>query len=151
MSTKGRLKRCFPGPAVAVPVDIFNNAGFQSTVTSTLAKMSSQQAVEMIPTARKASQDHSENRDTTNPQLVTDFLMSYLEAVGSPVSVPKIWKNTRDEVLWSTGLLPWHRSPVWLLTRVAIQTTFSRLAGSRNYYKEFMVFLVAEQIGRAHV
>lgn len=149
MSTKGRLKRCFPGPAVAVPVNIFNNAGFQSTVTSTLAKMSSQQAVEMIPTARKASQDHSENRDTTNPQLVTDFLMSYLEAVGSPVSVPKIWKNTRDEVLWSTGLLPWHRSPVWLMTRVAIQTTFSRLAGSRNYYKEFMVFLVAEITAKA--
>ncbi|OIW24951.1 hypothetical protein CONLIGDRAFT_690616 [Coniochaeta ligniaria NRRL 30616] len=139
MSTKGRLKRCFPGPAVAVPVDIFNNKGFQSTLTSTLAKMSSQQAIEIIPTARKASQDHSENRDTTNPQLVTAFLMSYLEAVGSPVSVPKIWKNTREE----------HRSPVWLLTRVAIQTTFLRLAGSRNYYKEFMVFLMAELTAKA--
>jgi hypothetical protein len=149
MSTKGRLKRCFPGPAVAVPVDIFNNAGFQSTVTSTLAKMSYQEATEMKSTTRKAGQTLTENRDTTNPQLVTDFLMSYLEAVGSPVSVPKVWKNTREEVMWSTGLLPWHRSPVWLLTRVAMQTTFSRLAGPRNYYKEFMVFLVAELTAKA--
>ena len=111
--------------------------------------MSHQEATEMKSTTRKAGQHHTENRDTTNPQLITEFLMSYLEAVGSPVSVPKIWKNTREEVMWSSGLLPWHRSPVWLLIRVAMQTTFSRLDTSRDYYKEFMVFCMAKVTAQA--
>ncbi|KAJ9131694.1 Phosphate system positive regulatory protein PHO81 [Coniochaeta hoffmannii] len=149
VTTRGRLKRCFPGLAVAVPIATFNDSGFRSTVCNTLAKMSHQEATEMKSTTRKAGQHHTENRDTTNPQLITEFLMSYLEAVGSPVSVPKIWKNTREEVMWSSGLLPWHRSPVWLLIRVAMQTTFSRLDTSRDYYKEFMVFCMAKVTAQA--
>lgn len=149
MSTQGRLKRCFPGPAVAVPIEIFSVAGFQPTIAATLAKMSHQKAADMIPSARKAGQYHLEYRDTTDPRLATEFLMSYLETLGHAASVPKVWKNTREEVLWSTGRLAWHRSPVWLLTRVAMQTTFSRLAEARNTYKKFMVFFMADIAAKA--
>jgi hypothetical protein len=129
--------------------DVFSDAGFQSTVAKTLTKMSHQEAVQAKPTATKAGQTFVECRDTTNPHMLTEFLVSFLEAIGSRVSVPRIWKNTRDEVLWSTGVLPWHRSPLWLLTRVAMQTTFSGLNPARDYYKEFMVVFMAKAIAQA--
>lgn len=66
----------------------------------------------------------------------------------APVDVSRLWKNTREEVMWLNALLPWQRSPGWILLRVAIQLTFARLAGSRNpsadYYKTFMVFLLGK-------
>ncbi|KAB5554451.1 hypothetical protein GE09DRAFT_1173514 [Coniochaeta sp. 2T2.1] len=144
MSTKGRLKRCFPGPAIGVPVTAFNEPGFQTTVAETLAKMSFQDATEMKATAKKAGQSHIEIRDTNSPELITDFLMSFLESVGQPVSVQRIWKNTREEVLWSNTLLPWRRSPVWLLTRVALQTTSHRLSGSGTVYKQLIVIFLTD-------
>lgn len=152
MTTKGRLRRYFPGPAMAVDLDTFNESGFQSALAHTIAKMSHQVAAEMKPKADKAGQVHFEDRDTTNPKLVTEFLMSFLEAVGHPVSVPRIWKNTREEVLWSSGLVPWRRSSVWLLTRVAIQVAFSRSARASDYYKEFMIFFMVRilDLAREH-
>ncbi|OIW23551.1 hypothetical protein CONLIGDRAFT_693443 [Coniochaeta ligniaria NRRL 30616] len=149
MSTKGRLRRYFPGRAIAVPIDVFNSVEFQSTLTNTLAKMSHQEATEMKATANKAGQSHIETRDVTSPHLVTEFLMSYLEAVGTQVSVARIWKNTREEVLWSNALLPWRRSPVWLLARVAMQTAFLRLTGTESYYKGFMIWFMAEITAQA--
>ncbi|KAB5525653.1 hypothetical protein GE09DRAFT_1257349 [Coniochaeta sp. 2T2.1] len=151
MSTKGRLKRCFPGPGIGVPVPAFNEPGFQTTVAETLAKMSFQDATEMKATAKKAGQSHIEIRDTNSPELITDFLMSFLETVGQPVSVQRIWKTTREEVLWSNTLLPWRRSPVWLLTRVALQTTSRRLSGSGTVYKQLIVVFLTDLLAAALV
>lgn len=149
MSTKGRLKRCFPESAIDVPLDVFNTVEFQSTLAATLTRMSHQEVIEMQPTAKKAGQQHVESRDTTNPKAITDLLMSFLEAVGTPASVFNLWKHTREEVSWSNRLLPWRRSPMWLLTRVALQTTFSRLSPSKNHYKEFMIYFMARIVSFA--
>lgn len=137
---------------MAVPLNVFNDAGFQTTLTQTLVKMSRQEAPEMKATARKSGNQQYENRDTNNPKLVTEFLMSYLQASGNTISVARTWKNTREEVLWSNGSAPWRRSPVWLLSRVAMQVTFSRLFPSGDHYKEAMVFFMAQILNpaRAH-
>jgi hypothetical protein len=146
--TKGRLRRSFPGPAVALTIDAFEQPGFQTTVAHTLAKMSHQPAVETKPKARKAGRMHDENRDTTHPKMITELFMGFLGPVGAPADVPRLSKNTREEVMWLDTLLPWRRSPLWMLLRVAMHLGFSRLAGPGNpsagYYKTFIVFLMTK-------
>ncbi|KIW67539.1 hypothetical protein PV04_06783 [Phialophora macrospora] len=156
LTTKGRLRRSFPGPALALTIDAFDQPDLQATIAHTLAKMSHQPAVDTKPKARKAGHMHDEDRDTTHPKIVTELFMGFLSPIGKPVDVLHLWKNTREEVMWHNALLPWRRSPVWMLLRVAMQLTFSRLAGSRNpptdYYKTFMVFLLGKvlRLARQH-
>ncbi|KAK1990734.1 hypothetical protein LX36DRAFT_737974 [Colletotrichum falcatum] len=157
ITTIGRLRRTFPGVGVAVGLDKFNDAGFKETLAATLAKMSSQPAPDTQPRAKKARQLHDESRDTTNPKMVTELLYAFLQASGNPLKTERIWKNTRDEVNWSSCLLPWRRSPTWLLVRVCLQLVFGRLAvqagrSENNLYKTFMAFMMAEvlSIGLHH-
>ncbi|KLJ08813.1 hypothetical protein EMPG_15752 [Blastomyces silverae] len=148
MTTKGRLRRSFPGPAFSLSIDKFQAPGFQATVSRTLAKMSFQPAAETMPKVKKARQMHDETRDTVHPKIVTELFTGILRSVGQPVDVSRVWKNTREEVLWRDALLPWRRSPLWLFVRVAMQLVFSRetkvASGPLvNLYKEFMVFLMS--------
>lgn len=155
MSTSGRLRRCFPGPAVSIPINMFDDAEFQSTLANTLSKMSMQPAIGMIPTVRKSRNNVQEIRDTTHPGLVTEFLVSVLGSFSSAVDIPRIWKHTREEVLWQNALFPWRRSPLWLLMRVMIQLQFVRAhvntdthsVGARSY-KLFMIHLLATFLDR---
>lgn len=154
MNTKGRVKRAFPGPAVAVSATTFNDTGFQEMLAETLATMSVQVVDEMLAKAKKAGQKQNETRDTTNPAMLTEFLATLLQAMGNAVAVPRLWKHTREEVMWSGGLRPWQRSPVWLLARVAMQTTFAATSASKrgtgaDLYKDFMAFFMAELLGAA--
>lgn len=153
LTTKGRLRRSFPGAAVALSANVFENPSFQETAALTLARMSHQPAVETKPKSTKAGRMHDESRDTTHPKMVTELFMGFLTAIGAPVNVSRLLKNTREEVMWLDTLLPWRRSPVWMLLRVAMQLTFSRLAGSENisagYYKVFMIFLMANVLRRS--
>lgn len=87
---------------------------------------------------------HDELRDTTNPAMVSELFMGVLTGVGSPISVPSISKNTRDEVLWKQAEAPWRRSPMWMLIRVSMQLVVSRSSdGSHALYKEIMVFIMS--------
>ncbi|CAG8972326.1 hypothetical protein HYALB_00001729 [Hymenoscyphus albidus] len=149
ITTKGRLRRSFPASACVVNQVIFNEDGFQATLAQTIAKMSHQAAPDMQPKVRKARQQHNENRDATHPRLVTEHLMSFLMASGTPTNVSTIWKNTREEVMWKDSFLPWRRSPMWLLIRVAMQLQFSR-QGSNDLYKAFMVFFLAHVLRLSH-
>lgn len=142
-STRGRLRRTFPGAAVSLDLRDFQQDGCQETIAKTLAKMSSQAAAGMQPQARKAGRDHDEDRDTTHPAMVSELFLGFLRAFGEEVDVPVILKHTREEVMWSDSRSPWRRSPMWLLIRVTLQLVFSRSAtGSRDVYKEFMVVLM---------
>ena len=81
------------------------------------------------------------------------FVMGLLAPVGIPVAASHIQKNTRDEVMLRDSLLPWRRSPLWLLTRVVMQLECGRLcsstATSDNLYKTFMVFLMSRVLHMA--
>ncbi|KAG0649292.1 hypothetical protein D0Z07_4347 [Hyphodiscus hymeniophilus] len=87
ITTKGRLRRSFPGPALSVDMQIFEQISLQATMAHTLAKMSHQSAVGTQPKAMKAGQMHDEDRDTTHPKLVTELFMGFLR---SPISVAEV-------------------------------------------------------------
>jgi len=79
--------------------------------------------------------------------------MGYLKAVGKPVKVKKMWKNTREEVMWFDRRSPWRRSPLWLLVRVSMQLVFSRSTAKSTFkgdlYKTFMVFFLSRLLDLA--
>lgn len=152
--TKGRLRRFFPASAFVVSHEIYDEEGFQKAFSATVAKMSHQVAPDTRPKVKKAGQQHIEDRDTTHPRVVTDHLMSFLRTAGKPFHMQGVWKNTREEVLWLDTKGAWHRSPMWLLARVAIQLWFSRMAtasDSPHYlYKSFMTFFLARILESVH-
>ncbi|KAJ3495913.1 hypothetical protein NLG97_g3045 [Lecanicillium saksenae] len=72
MSVNGRLRRSFPASGVALPLDAFDD-GLCATLAATLSKLSVQSVPGTTPRARKATQMHDEERDTTDPKIVTTF------------------------------------------------------------------------------
>ncbi|KAH7240809.1 uncharacterized protein BKA55DRAFT_705615 [Fusarium redolens] len=145
MTTKGRLIREFPATATEISAEDFNSRSFQDVLTRTLVKMSHQAVAEMQPKVRKAQQMHNEERDTTDPRIVTELLTSFLRGAGTPGEIKTIQKRTREEVSWNNGRGPWTRSPLWLLLRVGLQLTMTcHPQGSSDLYKRFMVFLIAQ-------
>ncbi|KAF2835464.1 hypothetical protein M501DRAFT_432682 [Patellaria atrata CBS 101060] len=151
ITTKGRLRRSFPGPAFSVNVETFKQPELLATVAHTLTKMSHQRAVETMPKATKAGRKHDEDRDTSHPIIITELFMAFLRPFAEPVVVSYLWKNTREEVMWLDSLLPWRRSPTWLLIRVAMQLIFSRSSErSRDLYKTFMLFCMSNILELSH-
>ncbi|RDA87621.1 hypothetical protein CP532_3820 [Ophiocordyceps camponoti-leonardi (nom. inval.)] len=149
-NTHGRLVRRFPATAVSIPEKVFKDPSFQLVLAKTMVKMDSQSVWEMKPKVLKARQKHEEDRDTTDPHIVTELLMSFLKGMGKPVEVKSLCKNTREQVMWSDSKLPWRRSELWLLIRVSLQLTMRRTSGdSEEVYKSFMVFLLALFLGVA--
>ncbi|KAK0763454.1 hypothetical protein N5P37_002831 [Trichoderma harzianum] len=143
MGTIGRLQRRFPASAISIPIKRFRENGFVQAFTDTLEKMSCQEVAEVKPKISKKGESQIEERDTTDPFLVTDFLHAVLSAFSKDtIPASSISKNTREEVVYNNASLPWHRSPVWLLIRVTLQLHFERLHSDRLLYKEFMVFLM---------
>ncbi|KAI9896164.1 hypothetical protein N3K66_008336 [Trichothecium roseum] len=148
MSTKGRLRRSFPGSALSIPSAVFEKAEFQRTLASALASMSWEAVTGTQPKTKKAGQEHDEKRDTTHPKMVTEFLVTFLLAHGgSQVSSIVIGKNTREDVVYKDALIPWRRSPWWLFVRVTVQLVLNRLitneGDAKDLYKHFMIFFMA--------
>ncbi|TGJ86351.1 hypothetical protein E0Z10_g2449 [Xylaria hypoxylon] len=145
MGNAGRLQRAFPGCAIAVPREEVQKPAFLRTISETLATMSHQPAYGTTPKVKKAGQMHQEDRDTTHPKMVTELLAAYLRSVGDMVEVSSILKNTREAVLWKDARSPWHRSALWLLTRVALELFFSRRESdlaTADTYKNYMLLFM---------
>jgi cysteine synthase len=104
MTTKGRLIREFPATVTEVSAKDFNNSSFQEVLTKTLVKMSHQAVAEMQPKVKKAQQMHNEERDTTDPRIVTELLTSFLRGAGTPGEIKAIHKRTREEVSWNNSI-----------------------------------------------
>ncbi|KAH4108552.1 hypothetical protein HBI25_111470 [Parastagonospora nodorum] len=150
--TKGRLKRVFPALASRIPVVQMQKEQLRKTVASTIAKLTTQEALGFQPKVHKACVAHDEARDTTNPAMVTDWFMNLTAAMGDPIDTVRIMKHTREEVLWQKGK-PWRRSPLWLLLRVSLQLLFSSNAGESHptseLYKAFMIILLSNLLQSA--
>ncbi|KAJ9318556.1 hypothetical protein DTO271D3_1218 [Paecilomyces variotii] len=146
-STVGRLQRQFPGPSFMMDRATFNAPGLQNTIAQTLATMSHQSVAGTKPKVKKARQKHDEDRDTTNPKMVTEFLAAFLRPCAAMFDSLQIHKNTREEVLWLDSRFPWRRSPLWLLVRVALQVILRRLCRrdgiSDDIYKHYMVYYMS--------
>lgn len=148
MSSVGRLVRTFPGTASKLSKDLMQDETFRHSLAYTIAKMTTQMAPGTQPRVRKNGTMIDENRDTTHPEIVSDWLMQYISALGESTSTLRISKNTREETLWSDCKHPWRRSPLWLLVRVTLQLLFTRLQAATQHiqglYKATMVQLLSQ-------
>ena len=146
MRSTGRLIREFPGVASRIPVEIMQDDAFRKSLAYTIAKMTTQAAPGTQPQVMKHGQLINENRDTTHPMVVTEWLINYIAAVGNSTTAVRISKNTREDVLWNHSYLPWRRSATWLLIRVTLQLLFSRqeviARPLHGLYKAFVVQLL---------
>ncbi|KAL4944048.1 hypothetical protein BDV06DRAFT_220625 [Aspergillus oleicola] len=151
-SNKGRLQRQFPGLTLSIKSAAFKEASFLDTIAQTLAKMSHQYVAGTKPKVKKAQQEHEEDRDTTDPKMVTELFTAFLRPRATVVDSLQVHKYTREEVLWNRGRLPWRRSPLWLLIRVTLQLAIRRLCQSKgtygDIYKHFMLYYMSFVLNR---
>ncbi|OJA14087.1 hypothetical protein AZE42_07939 [Rhizopogon vesiculosus] len=142
MGAKGKLICSYPGPAIAVANTIVGNPTFPPELANFLVHMD-QDVLDAAATRTKAKSTVLEQRETTHPRYITELLTGILRGLGSIADVPRIRKRIGDDVLWDKAKLPWRRSPLWLVIRVALQTTLERSAlAGRIMYKSFMLFFM---------
>ncbi|KAF8555161.1 hypothetical protein OG21DRAFT_1439060 [Imleria badia] len=141
MTTKGKLICSYPGPAIEVPNAVFEDDSFLSELANFLVHMNDD-ILDAAPTNRKAQSTVIETRDTTHPRYVTELLVGILRSVGRPADIVRIAKRIGDDVTWNNSKLPWRRSSLWLLIRVAIQTSLDRSTVEHDTYKQFMLFFM---------
>lgn len=146
IACEGKLQCSYPGPIVAVKLPEVKDLTFITEFSSFLEQMNREELEEAMPTVSKGGSKHVETRDTAHPKFITEMLTSILRGIGQPVNIERLHKRIADDVVWKDANLPWRRSPLWLVVRVALQTTLDRSAEGQYYsqYKAFMVFLMAE-------
>ncbi|KAH8992967.1 hypothetical protein EDB92DRAFT_1796839 [Lactarius akahatsu] len=137
MSTDGKLLCSYPGPAVEVSSEIFSNECFLRELASFLVQMDVD-VLDSTATAVKAGSTIREVRESAHPRYISELLVGILRGLGQPASVDRITKRIGDEVLWKDAYKPWRRSPLWLVIRVALQTSLDR-----DLYKTFILFFLA--------
>jgi hypothetical protein len=147
ISTLGRLRRQFPGPCFSLAQRTFDEPDLRNTIAQTLAKMSHQSAPGTRQKVWIAGHEHDEDRDTIDPKMVTGLFTAFVRPLCVVVESLRIHKNTREEVLWLDSRLPWRRSGLWLLIRVALQLGFRRLCPSavesQDIYKHFIIYYMS--------
>jgi len=150
MKTTGRLRCSYPGPVIAVGIETAMDPTFVENLALFLEKMDTEQLKQVVPVTQKAGSDVPEIRDTNNPMFITGMLSGILRGLGRSFESTglRIQKNIRDDVLWDNARAPWRRSPLWLLLRVALQTTL-RKGEDHGLYKAFMAYFMADVLERA--
>ena len=139
MTVQGKLICSYPGPAVELPLNVAQSPAFVEQLVSFLLHMDVDRLPEAEPTTVKAGSRVPETRGTTHPRYISQLLIMILRGMGKEATVNRITKRIADDVCWSGAEKPWRRSSLWLVLRVAIQTS----ADSRETYKAFMVFFQA--------
>ena len=124
--------------------DRIADTSFLKPLAELLVKLDAETPEEILPTTTKADSKVIEVRDTAHPRFVTELLTGILRAVGQPLNIPRIYKHTRDDVLWKSALRPWRRSPLWLVLRVALQTSLMRNDDEEPHvrYKSLILFFM---------
>ncbi|KDR74247.1 hypothetical protein GALMADRAFT_141321 [Galerina marginata CBS 339.88] len=136
MGVKGKLICSYPGPAVELPLNVAQDPKFVEQLSSFLFNMDVDLLPDAAATTTKAGSTVPETRGTTHPRYITQLLIMILHGMGQEAKVKRIKKRIADDVCWLNTGNPWRRSSLWLVLRVAIQTTVD----ARQTYKEFMVF-----------
>lgn len=153
MTTPGRLRRYFPGPAIAISSqDHFQQRALQEALLQYIEGLVRGTPVSVHSKSFKANTSDIEIRNTIDPALVTGMLTECLHAIGRRIHVQRIQKRTRDVVQWKGCLEPWRRSSRWLFLRVCLQIGF--MEGEDNdlshiQYKSFMIFFMCQILRRA--
>ena len=127
----------------------FTNSSFQDNLAIFLEQASTESIKQFSARTNKAGTSTSESRDTTDPSLITQMLMTLLEVNGCRISPPLLRKHVRDDVCWANGAeKPWRRCPFWLVLRVGVQRHLCTLRGGeagRVHYK-FLICVVLARL-----
>ena len=142
MATQGKLVCSYPGPSIEVPNPLFHDEDFLSELANFLLHMNDDNLPDAVATIpEKEGSNARQVQDTAHPRYITELLTGILRSVGRPVEVARITKRVGDDVrVAAQCYTPWRRSPLWLLIRVALQTTLGQFIPGRAAYKEFMLF-----------
>lgn len=153
LAATSALQWDFPTFAVAILYPDFAQASFQDSLASFLEQASTESIKRFAAHSTKAGALAFESRDTVDPSLITQMLMTLLEVNGHRTHPLIIRKRVRDEVYWTDGAEnPWRRSPYWLIVRVALQRSLIVLHGSpvgRAHYKFLCCVLLRNLIDEA--
>ncbi|KAI9833796.1 MAG: hypothetical protein M1819_003531 [Sarea resinae] len=141
----------FPGCAVAISFADFSDPSFQDNLVDFLDQASSESIKRFAARTDKAGSSAFESRDTVEPTLITQILMTLLEANGHRTFPPILRKRIRDDVCWTDGAeKPWRRCPYWLVLRVGLQRQI-QLGGEagRARYKFLICLFIARLLDDA--
>jgi len=140
LACAGKLRCSFPDVTVSFGRSHLENEAFCREFASVLSQMNVDELDESSSHTRKAGSVLKEIRDPPSPHLITDWLAGVLGALDGGLEAPatSVTKRIADDVLWKSALKPWRRSQVWLVLRVAMQTTLERAE-----YKSFMLYMMA--------
>jgi hypothetical protein len=128
---------------------------WQQDVTDSLANLLSYLSVDRDealknPTGilRRSSPKASSSRFIS--EAIAGLVRGSQPSDNRPFSTTYITKRLDDQVLGKSIERPWRRSPLWLLARVALQTTLAEAQISDGYgYKAFQAFFLAHVIRKA--
>jgi hypothetical protein len=135
----GKLRCSYPGVTISFGRSHLENEAFCREFASVLSQMNVDELDESSAHTKKAGNVLKEIRDPPSPHLIMDWLAGVLGALGGGIEDPatSVTKRIADDVLWKSALKPWRRSQVWLVLRVAMQTTLERAE-----YKSFMLYMM---------
>ena len=120
------------------------DSSFRTELVSNLRKLSSEAVPDKLKDLRASLRGE---KNSSSPKLVTELLMAILAANGNLIDPERIHKRIRDDVCSSSTAPPWRRSPFWLVLKVGLPTSLTRLFPNDEchaQYKNFMCFLVAK-------
>jgi len=153
LAAENALQWDFPGCAVAIPYSVFDNPSFQDHLASFLEQASTESIKRFAAHTNKAGSFAFESRDTVDPSLITQMLMTLLEANGYRIFPPLLRKRVRDDVCWTDGAeTPWRRCAYWLVLRVGLQRRLYTIHGGeagRAHYKFLLCLILARLIDDA--
>ena len=89
MGSRGKLVCSYPGPAIAVPNEVFEDSLFISELAHFLCQMN-EDNLDAAPKTRKAGSMVVEERDTVDPRYITELLTGTLRGVGRPADIQRI-------------------------------------------------------------
>ena len=122
--TTGRLIYSYGGTVIGIPNTVFDDVHFQTELANFFS----------LP--GKVDSDPP-NVPAGHAEYITALLTGILRSVGHVVEGHRILKHVRDD-----AEAEWRRSSLWLLIRVAIQTSFDRSPFGHASFKSFMLFFV---------
>lgn len=136
MDVAGKLICSYPGPAVEIPLAVAQDTSFVEQLGSFLEHMHNDRLDAVEAKTVKAGSKVPETRGTTHPRYISQLFAMILSGTGVETNIERIAKRIADDVCYNKGKNPWRRSSLWLVLRVACQTS----APSRDLYKAFMLY-----------
>ncbi|KAH8801966.1 hypothetical protein DL96DRAFT_1475929 [Flagelloscypha sp. PMI_526] len=131
---------------VAFPVTYLQQDEFVTQLAAVLTQLNSEDVEGSKAHIVRAGSAVEEPRSPPSSKYILDWLVVTLSALEPTVAPPtrSITKRTADDILWDSAYLPWRRSPLWLVLRLALELTVGR-----DGFKVFMVYFMTDLLKQA--